>query len=145
MVHPPTEEAGKSHARIEPTRCARARFGRVDGAEEMDRRGVMGRLDVRDEHREEGLNELGEAPPPYKSGDSGSGSTRRSGESGQAILTVPLRTLSREGRPVHKPPDYHDTIREESREDGDPGEFGRSRGNTSSSHESTAGLREGAS
>ncbi|KAF2096562.1 hypothetical protein NA57DRAFT_78167 [Rhizodiscina lignyota] len=75
-------------------------------------RGGIGRRDIRTEDREEGLNELGEAPPPYKARDSVIGGDRRSGERTENSLTVPLRALDRDGRAVMKPPDYHETVRE---------------------------------
>jgi hypothetical protein len=51
--------------------------------------------------REEGLNELGEAPPAYVA-------PRKSGETSQvesATVTVPMEALTREGVGL-KPPDY---------------------------------------
>ncbi|KAF2458580.1 hypothetical protein BDY21DRAFT_340638 [Lineolata rhizophorae] len=83
--------------------------------------------------RHEGLNEHGEAPPPYQpsapaentvgAGDGTNGwpggppqsaphdSHARDPETG---LAIPLRTLSREGGATLKPPDYNETVRSTS-------------------------------
>ncbi|KAF2812085.1 uncharacterized protein BDZ99DRAFT_260863 [Mytilinidion resinicola] len=71
--------------------------------------------------QEEGLNEAGEAPPPYKPhGDATADAagadvapvTLSSDESRDTVtgLAIPLRTLSRGGRSTLKPPDYQETI-----------------------------------
>ncbi|KAF2404048.1 hypothetical protein EJ06DRAFT_471777 [Trichodelitschia bisporula] len=44
--------------------------------------------------RQEGLNELGEAPPPYKP------------EPGQELPQIPLQTLARDPQDRASPPDY---------------------------------------
>ena len=66
--------------------------------------------------REEGLNELGEAPPPYIK-DTQSRERRLSvGSASAAALpaepAIPLRTLSRDDRDRLKPPDYESSIRD---------------------------------
>jgi|SRR5579871_4327551 len=66
--------------------------------------------------REEGLNELGEAPPPYIK-DTQSREQRLSiGNASAAELptepAIPLRTLSRDERDRLKPPDYESSIRD---------------------------------
>lgn len=65
------------------------------------------------DEREEGLNELGEAPPPYKARDSGVATQNRTSREGNGGtgLTIPLRALGRDGRIAPKPPDYIDTFR----------------------------------
>jgi len=71
--------------------------------------------------REEGLDEHGEAPPPYKPradattdtpGIAGGTTVLPSGEDHDAVtgLSIPLRTLSRAGRATLKPPGYQETI-----------------------------------
>lgn len=71
--------------------------------------------------REEGLNEHGEAPPPYQpladattagNTDAEGSEALRPGTAQDAVtgLTIPLRTLSRDGRATLKPPGYQDTI-----------------------------------
>ncbi|KAF2874404.1 hypothetical protein BDV95DRAFT_592488 [Massariosphaeria phaeospora] len=61
--------------------------------------------------REEGLNEHGEAPPPYQPTGEGTGSHRGSSALYDAAsgLPIPLRTLSRDGVENTRPPDYHPT------------------------------------
>lgn len=66
--------------------------------------------------REEGLNELGEAPPPYIK-DTQIRERRLSvGSASAAELhtepAIPLRTLSRDERDRLKPPDYEESIRD---------------------------------
>ncbi len=66
--------------------------------------------------REEGLNELGEAPPPYIK-DTQIRERRLSGGNASAAEipaepAIPLRTLSRDERNRLKPPDYESSIRE---------------------------------
>ena len=53
--------------------------------------------------REDGLNEHGEAPPPYFPKQDNAGP----GGSGQDDVPIPLRTLAREDAAL-KPPDYAD-------------------------------------
>lgn len=67
------------------------------------RRYWQGRWRPAEVSREEGLNEEGEAPPPYmpKTPDE----EARAGESGAGGPAVPLQTLSREDAGL-KPPDY---------------------------------------
>lgn len=77
---------------------------------------------------DEGLDEQGEAPPPYKpSGDEGEG---EGGVGNADVIAVPLRTLAREevGR---KPPEYSEAVAREVREDGDAGAEGRRSGGSS--------------
>lgn len=76
-------------------------------------RGGLRRQPDHESDREEGLNELGEAPPPYKARDSGGGAQHGVGvqASTGAGLTIPLRALGRNGRAAPKPPDYIDTLR----------------------------------
>jgi len=74
------------------------------------------RTDDRLTAREEGLNELGEAPPPYIK-DTQMRERRLSVGSTSAAqlpteLAIPLRTLSRDERDRLKPPDYESSIRE---------------------------------
>lgn len=95
-------------------------------------RGGIGRREDRNEEREEGLNELGEAPPPYKG--------RPSTDTAQPGLTVPLRALDREGRAVVKPPDYHETLREVPEDDGGSGQ--PSHANVTTNNEITETPRE---
>jgi len=71
----------------------------------MNRLGTrgLGRTPEEDEH---GLNEFGEAPPPYKTQEAAL-------EAGNVVpapnmLTVPLRTLSRSA--IGKPPGYDESI-----------------------------------
>lgn len=76
-------------------------------------RGGTRRQSPNSDEREEGLNELGEAPPPYKPRDSvngapEAGSQARNDSSG---LSIPLRALARDGRSVMKPPDYNSHVR----------------------------------
>lgn len=68
--------------------------------------------------REEGLNEHGEAPPPYVPKRSGE-EARGTGEGGQAAdggPAVPMQTLSREEAGL-KPPDYEEARGNEDGED----------------------------
>lgn len=60
--------------------------------------------------REEGLNELGEAPPPYKVREDVGTAVHERADDGNGHLAVPLRTLSREGRASLKPPGYEESI-----------------------------------
>ncbi|KAF2488499.1 hypothetical protein BU16DRAFT_568375 [Lophium mytilinum] len=71
--------------------------------------------------QEEGLNEAGEPPPPYKprvdattdaDGAAGEHATLSLDETRDTVtgLAIPLRTLSRGGRSTLKPPDYQETI-----------------------------------
>ncbi|OCK81536.1 hypothetical protein K432DRAFT_250674, partial [Lepidopterella palustris CBS 459.81] len=62
--------------------------------------------------QEEGLNEQGEAPPPYQPKDdeiAGGGSDNPHAgvhQDAASGLTIPLRTLPRNERAILKPPDY---------------------------------------
>jgi hypothetical protein len=69
--------------------------------------------------REEGLNEDGEAPPPYKlradatSDDAGGQPARMPSDRSRdpaTGLAIPLRTLSRGRHSTMKPPDYQETV-----------------------------------
>jgi len=71
--------------------------------------------------REEGLNEHGEAPPPYQPQTDATTAGNVDAEGSEALqpgtaqdavtgLTIPLRTLSRDGRATLKPPKYQETI-----------------------------------
>jgi len=71
--------------------------------------------------REEGLNEHGEAPPPYQPRADATTAGNTDAEGSEALrlgtaqdvvtgLTVPLRTLSRDERATLKPPGYQDPI-----------------------------------
>ncbi|KAF2091964.1 hypothetical protein K490DRAFT_61412 [Saccharata proteae CBS 121410] len=76
--------------------------------------------------REEGLNENGEAPPPYEppshSGHDPTapapvtteGAPQVDWSSSPAGVAVPMQTLSTDGRTAPKPPDYQETIRSTS-------------------------------
>ncbi|KAF2449485.1 hypothetical protein P171DRAFT_480565 [Karstenula rhodostoma CBS 690.94] len=55
--------------------------------------------------REEGLNEQGEAPPPYQpKGDV------TVAQDPATMISIPLRTLSREQVDAGRPPEYHETL-----------------------------------
>ncbi|KAF1941336.1 hypothetical protein EJ02DRAFT_206320 [Clathrospora elynae] len=62
--------------------------------------------------REEGLDELGEAPPPYqpKSGVTLVDSPVGSAQDRVERVAIPLRTLSRSETEGTRPPDYGDTL-----------------------------------
>lgn len=66
--------------------------------------------------REEGLNELGEAPPPYIQDTHIEERRLPVGSSSTAELpagpAIPLRTLSRDEQDRLKPPDYESSIRD---------------------------------
>ncbi|KAK4626437.1 hypothetical protein CLAFUW4_04636 [Fulvia fulva] len=64
------------------------------------RRYWQGRWRSTDYSREEGLNEHGEAPPPYMP-------KTREEEANPHGLTVPMQTLSRDEAGLNKPPDYY--------------------------------------
>lgn len=101
-------------------------------------RGGLRRQHERQQSREEGLNELGEAPPPYKARDSvvsgedvATTGQRRDTQNGvgdpsqQREPTIPLRTLGRDGRVAGKPPDYHETVREVSHDEAESSNAGQ--------------------
>ena len=71
------------------------------------RRGWQGRWRSAELSREEGLNEHGEAPPPYLP-KRRSGEQQRQGEEGGNGPAIPLDTLSRDDVGL-KPPDYSET------------------------------------
>ena len=75
------------------------------------RRYWQGRWRSAEVSREEGLNEHGEAPPPYipKPDEEHGGDGRHDGEP-----AVPLQTLSREDAGL-KPPDYEQNVQEVGR------------------------------
>lgn len=84
-----------------------------DPAASRGRRYWQGRWGSANVSREEGLNEHGEAPPPYVPKRSSQEVHREGGEGGQSGPAVPLQTLSRDHAGL-KPPDY-----EEVRGDGE--------------------------
>ncbi|EME45988.1 hypothetical protein DOTSEDRAFT_109017, partial [Dothistroma septosporum NZE10] len=59
----------------------------------------QGRWRSADQGREEGLNEYGEAPPPYMP-------KTEQEHSNPNVLAVPMQTLSRDAAGLNKPPDY---------------------------------------
>lgn len=82
-------------------------------------RGGLRRQQEREQHsREEGLNELGEAPPPYKARASvtsvqGAPPEHRMDSAqadGPSEPSIPLRTLHRPGQSTSSPPDYHESF-----------------------------------
>lgn len=81
------------------------------GPDQGRRRWIHGNWRTGDDElsrREEGLNEAGEAPPPYKARTS-SERTRESTETSEEGPAIPLRTMTREGTTL-KPPDYSETV-----------------------------------
>ena len=58
---------------------------------------------MRQSRREEGLNERGEAPPPYMPKEPEQALFSESGQRGRTGQAVPLQDMVRE---EHKPPDY---------------------------------------
>lgn len=81
------------------------RFGRSTG-------GRHGR-----EHREDGLDERGEAPPPYVEGGKPPSISAGVEGSGSAGAAVELQTLSRAASGsggVHEPPGYHEHLGSEA-------------------------------
>lgn len=68
--------------------------------------------------REEGLNENGEAPPPYEPPKSEAAVVvdERTGlpRDSTSGVAIPMRTLSRDGAGTHQPPDYHEVTRSDS-------------------------------
>lgn len=61
--------------------------------------------------REEGLNEHGEAPPPYRPKSDVTVTQGQEGTHDPASgLTIPLRTLSRDDIEQNRPPEYRETV-----------------------------------
>lgn len=98
-----------------------------DTAGARGRRYWQGRWGSAHASREEGLNEHGEAPPPYvpkrpsqevrREGADGNGSGGQAADGGPA---VPLQTLSREHAGL-KPPDYEDDMMRPRQQPGNGG------------------------
>jgi hypothetical protein len=59
--------------------------------------------------REDGLDEQGEAPPPYQSKDEATVALSGITQDPASGLTIPLRTLSRESTEQMRPPDYQES------------------------------------
>jgi hypothetical protein len=89
--------------------------------------------------REEGLNELGQAPPPYAAKDH---SREQSAGAGVTIEEpqIPLRTLARDegDRSMAKPPEYSEAVRVASAGETGPQHQTRSPGPSSAAEGSTS-------
>jgi hypothetical protein len=82
-------------------------------ASRFDRHNRFGARALERDSEEEGLDEYGEAPPPYKARTSGergtqTGTAPAGSDHAGNMPTVPLRTLSRGA--VGKPPEYEETL-----------------------------------
>jgi hypothetical protein len=71
--------------------------------------------------REEGLNEHGEAPPPYQPKSEVTVAPDGTPQDATSGLAIPLRTLSRDGIETVQPPEYEERLRREETSSDRPG------------------------